>query len=106
MAGESDSFEIKRELARCVPTLLSCEAALPRHADLQQEHEFIAAAEERGHFHPDEEEVVMLRYSQYMAIRSSLVQVLEQLEGKVYKTHITYRYLFDRTKEFKRAKKI
>ncbi len=35
-----------------------------------------------------------------------MMRVVEQLEGEIAKTHITYRYLFDRTKEFKRAKKI
>lgn len=29
-------------------------------------------------------------------------KVIEQVGGRVYKTHATYRYLFDRTKEFKR----
>jgi len=33
-----------------------------------------------------------------------MMRVVEQLEGDIYKTHITYRYLFDRTKEFKRAR--
>lgn len=32
-----------------------------------------------------------------------MMHLVEQLGGKIYKTHITYRYLFDRTKEFKRA---
>ena len=35
-----------------------------------------------------------------------MIRVVEQVGGQLYKTHITYRYLFDRTKEFKRAKKI
>ena len=35
-----------------------------------------------------------------------MMRVVEQVEGQLFKTHITYRYLFDRTKEFKRAKKI
>ena len=35
-----------------------------------------------------------------------MMRVVEQIGGEVFKTHITYRYLFDRTKEFKRAKKI
>jgi len=33
-----------------------------------------------------------------------MIRLVKQIGGKVRKTHITYRYLFDRTKEFKRAK--
>jgi hypothetical protein len=32
-----------------------------------------------------------------------MMKVVEQVGSRIYKTHITYRYLFDRTKEFKRA---
>lgn len=35
-----------------------------------------------------------------------MMRIAEQLDSKIYKTHITYRYLFDRTKKFERAKKI
>ncbi len=33
-----------------------------------------------------------------------MIRLVEQIGGKVRKTHITYRYLFDRTKQFERAK--
>ncbi|AKD05806.1 hypothetical protein POKO110462_08510 [Pontibacter korlensis] len=33
-----------------------------------------------------------------------MMKVVEQIGGRIYKTHATYRYLFDRTKEFKRSK--
>ncbi len=33
-----------------------------------------------------------------------MMKVVEQIGGRIYKTHATYRYLFDRTKEFKRTK--
>ena len=33
----------------------------------------------------------------------SMMKVAEQVGGKIFKTHITYRYLFDREKEFKRT---
>ncbi len=36
----------------------------------------------------------------------SMMKLAEQIGGKIRKTHITYRYLFDRTKEFKRATKL
>ncbi len=91
MASKPDPFEIRRELARCVPALLSCEAALPRHDELKQERDFIAAAEERGYFHPDEEEDVILRYSQYLAIRSSLVQILDDMRRHIGRTSTAWK---------------
>ena len=36
----------------------------------------------------------------------SMMRVAEQIGAKIIKTHITYRYLFDSTKEFKRAPKV
>lgn len=86
MGGEADAFEIRRELARCVPALLACEVALPREADLKQEHDLVAAASERGYFLPDEEEVVLLRYTQYLAVRSALVQILDDMRRHVGRT--------------------
>ncbi|MBS4058490.1 MAG: hypothetical protein KGZ82_14320 [Bacteroidales bacterium] len=34
----------------------------------------------------------------------SMMKVVENIGGKIYKTHTTYRYLFDRTKPFTRAR--
>jgi hypothetical protein len=36
----------------------------------------------------------------------SMMRVAEQIGARIIKTHVTYRYLFDRTKEFKRAPKV
>ncbi len=36
----------------------------------------------------------------------TMMKVAEQVGASILKTHITYRYLFDREKEFKRAKKV
>ena len=36
----------------------------------------------------------------------SMMKVCKAIGGEIYKTHITYRYLFDRTKEFKRIRTI
>ena len=36
----------------------------------------------------------------------TMMRVAERVGAKIRKTHITYRYLFDRTKEFKRARKV
>ena len=35
-----------------------------------------------------------------------MMKMVRQIGGKIRKTHITYRYLFDRNAEFKRAKKV
>jgi GNAT superfamily N-acetyltransferase len=35
----------------------------------------------------------------------AMIKVVENIGGMLHKTHITYRYLFDRTKPFERAKK-
>jgi hypothetical protein len=35
-----------------------------------------------------------------------MMKLVDQIGGKIRKTHITYRYLFDQTKPFKRAKKV
>ena len=36
----------------------------------------------------------------------SMMKVAEQIGAKIYKTHITFRYLFDRKKPFERAKTV
>ena len=86
MAGRSESTDIDQLLAECVPALLACEAALPTYDGLEQEHDYLAAADERGHFHPDEEEIVLLRYTQYLAVRSALVQILDDLQQHLGRT--------------------
>jgi hypothetical protein len=35
-----------------------------------------------------------------------MMKVCEQIGGKIYKTHVTFRYLFDREAPFKRAKRV
>jgi hypothetical protein len=36
----------------------------------------------------------------------TMMKVCEQIGGKIYKTHVTFRYLFDREAPFKRAKRV
>ncbi len=83
---------IQLELERCVPALLACEAALPSVEDLAREHGFIATAAERGYFHPDEQEVVVLRYSQYLAVRSTLIEILEDMRRHAGRTSSAWRH--------------
>jgi len=91
MAKQPDPMEIHRELSRCVPALLACQAALPLHDELQLEHDFIEAANQRGYFLPDEEELVLMRYSQYMAIRSALIEVLEDMRRHIGRTSMAWK---------------
>ena len=60
-----------------------CAAAgsMPERADLTAESECGAAAEARGYFLPDEEELIRLRYSQYLGLRAALIETLDALAG-------------------------
>jgi hypothetical protein len=60
-----------------------CAAAgsMPGMPDLTAEAECLAAAEARGYFLPDEEELIRLRYSQYLGLRAALVETLDALAG-------------------------
>lgn len=78
-------------LARNVPALLACEAALPSFDALVEEQRCAEAAEARGYFHPDEEQLILLRYTQYMAVRSTLVQVLAELRRHTGRTVLGWR---------------
>lgn len=78
-------------LARNVPALLACEAALPSFDALLEEQRCAEAAEARGHFHPDEEQLILLRYTQYMAVRSTLVQMLAELRRHTGRTLLGWR---------------
>ena len=80
MASCNDGSDIDQLLAHCVPALLACETALPTYDSLAREHAHLDAAEARGYFHPDEEELIVLRYTQYLALRSALIQILEDLQ--------------------------
>lgn len=86
MASCNDGPGIDQLLAHCVPALLACETALPTHDSLAREHAHLDAAEARGYFHPDEEELIVLRYTQYLALRSALIQILEDLQHHLGRT--------------------
>lgn len=72
---------MKSVLADCAATVLAAAAALPDRDDLSAELGFVEAAAARGYFLPDEEELVRLRYSQYLALRSALLATLGELGG-------------------------
>ena len=54
-------------------------AALPERGDLVAEEALAEEACRRGYFLPDEEDVIRLRYSQYLGLRAALLETLESL---------------------------
>ncbi len=62
-----------------VSILLAAAAALPRRQDLGDYIEDVQRAEARGYFLPDEDERLRGIYARYLAVRSSLLQCLEEL---------------------------
>lgn len=66
-------------LDRSVAALLAAAAAVPRHDDLTAELAHVEAAAARGYFLPDEDEVIRLRYSQYLGLRAAMLETLAEL---------------------------
>jgi len=64
-----------------VATVISAAAALPERDGLGGELAVVDAANGRGYFLPDEEELVKLRYSQYLTLRASLLATINGLGG-------------------------
>jgi len=62
-----------------VSILLASAAALPRSSDLSSYVDDVKRAEERGYFLPDEDERLREIYTRYLAVRSSLLQSLDEL---------------------------
>lgn len=72
-AGQPGCDPCVREGARTVAG-----AALMARAGL--ELAFLDAASARGYFTPDEDEVIRVRYAQYLGVRGALLSTLEELE--------------------------
>lgn len=70
---------MERILARSVAVMLAASGALPGHDDLGAELACVDAADARGYFLPDEEELIRLRYSQYLGLRAALLETLGEL---------------------------
>lgn len=66
-------------IADGISAVMAAAGALPRRDDLQREISYIAAASARGYFLPDEDETVRLRYMQYLAVRTALLETVESL---------------------------
>ena len=65
-------------------------AALPERGDLVAEEALAEEACRRGYFLPDEEDVVRLRYSQYLGLRAALLETLEGLAAASGRGHVEW----------------
>lgn len=77
----------------------------PAHQGKGVEAAFITAA---SHTVQDKRKV---KYTDFLMnwigdFNPKMMAVAEQIGGRIHKTHVTYRYLFDRTKEFRRMERI
>ena len=63
-------------LARGVSAVMAAAEAIPEPGDLTTELGCVEAASGRGYFLPDEEELIRLRYSQYLSLRAALIETL------------------------------
>lgn len=78
-------------LARGVSAVLAAAQAMPDRGDLLDELACIEAASVRGYFLPDEEELIRLRYSQYLSLRAALMEVLGSLGGMAGRDAVEWR---------------
>ena len=60
-------------------SVVAAAAALPEESSVSQELECARLAQRRGYFLPDEDELVRLRYSQYLSIRAALLETIVDL---------------------------
>jgi hypothetical protein len=63
-------------LAGGAAAVLAAAEALPERGDLAAELDLLEAATDRGYFPPDADELVRLRYSQYLGLRAALWETL------------------------------
>lgn len=73
--------EMNRVLARSVAAMLAAARAMPHHEDLDAELQRVEAASSRGYFLPDEEEMIRIRYSQYLGLRAAMLETFSELEA-------------------------
>lgn len=71
---------MNRVLARSAAAMLAASRALPRHEELGAELARVEAASGRGYFLPDEEELIRIRYSQYLGLRTAMLETFAELE--------------------------
>jgi len=72
---------MRTTLARGVSAVLAAADAVPDQDDLLAELGCVGSASGRGYFLPDEEELIRLRYAQYLSLRAALMETLGSLGG-------------------------
>lgn len=82
---------MNRVLGRSAAAMLAASRALPRHGDLDAERACVEAASARGYFLPDEDELIRLRYSQYLGLRAALLETFSELEALAGHTEMAWR---------------
>jgi hypothetical protein len=93
-AGEPaclEQDEINRVLARSASAMLAASRALPLRGDLEAELECVEAAARRGYFLPDEDELIRLRYAQYLGLRTAMLETFAELEAVVGRSEVEWR---------------
>lgn len=73
--------DVESLLAAGVAATLAVSAALPDRGGLAEDLDLIGRAAARGYFLPDEEEVLKLRYAQYLGARAALLGTIGSLGG-------------------------
>lgn len=71
--------------------LSAAAAAMPQREQLQPEQACVVSATARGYFFPDEEELIRVRYLQYLALRAALVEILADLEDAIARAALDWR---------------
>ena len=78
-------------LSSGIATVLAAAAALPQRDGLMPELAAIDAACARGYFLPDEDEWIKLRYSQYLSLRTSLLDTIREIGSPAGRSGIEWK---------------
>lgn len=71
---------LKHEIESSRDTLLAAAPVMPKRTNLLQEISDAEAAQERGYYHPDEDERLREVYAQYLEVRTALRGVVARIE--------------------------
>ncbi|HBE21936.1 MAG TPA: hypothetical protein DDW21_00440, partial [Verrucomicrobiales bacterium] len=77
-------------LIQAVRSIESAAQGIPLRGDLEAELAIVERAQQRGWFTPDEDEMVLTRYSQYLSSPAALLISLEQLESTLRPNHVKW----------------
>lgn len=68
------------QLRKGADAVIAAAVAMPREAELALEEQTILRAIARGYFSPDEDDLIRVRYMQYLSLRAGLLETLAALE--------------------------